>query len=147
MKKISFRFHGAFGDKDTTGWLLENGLVVHKASKKSHPCWLVSRLNGYRLPGQPVMGTLREVIQFAHKQLPAPAEAKRKLALDKLRTSVKKSRFTYSDIAQSIGVSTGWVGNVLRGNYPSYKAHFLPKNIRVALEKLNFDIAKILVTY
>jgi len=59
--------------------------------------------------------------------------ADRRSLLDQLRAEVKASRFTYADIAQSAGVSSGWVGEVLRGNYPYRDACQLPKNIADSL--------------
>ena len=74
-------------------------------------------------------------------------EEERKQALDALRSEIKKSPFRYADIAACADTSPGWVGVVLRGNYPYYGACRLPKNIRVALEGYRFTVPEILVTF
>lgn len=71
----------------------------------------------------------------------------RRQALDALRASIKNSTFRYADIAACADVSAGWVGEVLRGNYPYSGACLLPKNIRIALEGYRFNIPEILVTF
>ena len=60
--------------------------------------------------------------------------------LDALRAAVKKSRHTYGDVAWPIHKSAGWIGEVLRGNYPFYGGCQLPKNIGVRLQDLGFEI-------
>jgi len=72
---------------------------------------------------------------------------KRKKAMAQLRDAVKTSVWCYTDIAQTVGVSSGWIGKVLRGHYPHHDANKLPKNIRVALQNLGFDIPEILWTF
>lgn len=67
-------------------------------------------------------------------------EQERKPLLDTLRAQVKASRTTYGDIAFATGKTTGWVGEVLRGNYPHRGACMLPKGIADALAERGFTV-------
>lgn len=70
----------------------------------------------------------------------------RKSAMDELKTAVK-AKTNYAAVAQISGNSPGWIGEVLRGNYPYRGGYQLPKNIRVALQLLGFTVPEILWTY
>ena len=63
-----------------------------------------------------------------------------KAQLDALRNAVKASRFTYYDVAWPIRKTPGWIGEVLRGNYPFYGGCQLPHNIGARLQDLGFVI-------
>lgn len=67
MEKIGFTFESSLhGRVTTSGYLLENGLVVHRAGARvANPCWIVSMRTGERIPDQPVMGTRRQAVTFA----------------------------------------------------------------------------------
>ena len=71
----------------------------------------------------------------------------REEAMDKLRQSVKDSRFTYGDIAHYNQKSNSWVGEVLRGNYPYRGANLLPKWIVSWLERFGFEVPHMLKTF
>lgn len=73
--------------------------------------------------------------------------AEREAAMAELRKSIRRSEYSYKSIAGYAGVSQGWVGLVMRGSYPSYRAFLLPKNIRVALAAHGFKVNEILWTY
>lgn len=62
----------------------------------------------------------------------------REQELDALRAAVKKSSFTYADVGWRAGVSAGWIGEVLRGHYPSHRACRLPRNVSKALTDMGF---------
>lgn len=66
--------------------------------------------------------------------------------LDALRAAVKASSFTYADIGFRAGrLSAGWIGEVLRGHYPSYRKCRLPRNVAQALESMGFTFPPDLV--
>ena len=76
------------------------------------------------------------------------AYRRREVALLDLRNAVKRDpHLSYRWVANIAGVSTGWVGEVLRGNYPHYGACLLPKNIRLALETCGLSVPECLVTF
>lgn len=71
----------------------------------------------------------------------------RKRDMDALRAAVRSSAYTYQTIASRSGKTSGWVGEVLRGNYPYRGAYMLPKNIRIALEQTGFSVPESLWTF
>jgi len=75
------------------------------------------------------------------------ARAARRTAMEELRANVKKSPYSYSAIASSCGKSQGWIGEVLRGNYPYFNACQLPKYLRVWLQERGFTVDARLITF
>lgn len=71
---------------------------------------------------------------------------KRQQAMTELRNAVKRSSWRYADIAAGAGVSSSWIGDVLRGNYPHYGANWLPRNIARELVRLGFIVPDSLVS-
>jgi hypothetical protein len=57
-----------------------------------------------------------------------------------VRTQLKGRRITYAMIAHNCHKTAGWVGEVLRGNFPHYHAYHMPKNIAVAIERLGIEL-------
>ena len=72
VKKVTFIFQDAFGEcVSTIGYKLDNGLVVHKSNARvTNPCWVVSYMNGQRLPNLPVIGSRKKAVEFAERLQP-----------------------------------------------------------------------------
>lgn len=67
-------------------------------------------------------------------------------AMRDLKKQLRSAKMTQVQLANNCGKSPGWIGNILRGNYPYYQDYRLPRYLYTWFKIAKFNIDSCLKT-